>query len=107
MDRGTSDTSLDKGRAEGMVPAQRLVVLDLAAEVWAKEEETPEKDGTGNSERDTQNGADGQLGKTEARGALENDVEDVDEDGDGKVEGDGSKTPLERILMTKDKEFGD
>lgn len=95
MDRGTSDARLEKRRAEGVVPAQRLVALDLAAEVGAKEEEAPKKDSTGNSERDTQNGANRQLGKTETRGALEDDIEDVDENGDGKVEGDSSKTPLE------------
>jgi hypothetical protein len=95
VDGGTSDSRLNKGCAEGVVPAQGLIPFNLATEVRTKEEETPEKDGSGNSERDTKDGTDGELGETETRRALKDDVKDVDEDGDSKVEGDSSKPSLE------------
>lgn len=94
-DRDTSNSRLDTGCAEGVVPAQALIPFNLATEVRTKEEEAPEKDGAADSKRDSQNDTDGKLREIKTRRALENDVEDVDEDCNSKVERDSSKSPFE------------
>lgn len=107
LEVGGMGASGDEADVESMVPLERFLIHELAAEVDLEEEGAPEVDKEGDTERDTDDAADGQLRDAETGGALEDDVEDVDGDGDGKVERDGGETPLERIRVLQDDETGE
>lgn len=92
---GGVGTGGDEADVEGVVPLEWLLILKLAAEVDLEEEIAPEEDEEGNTERDTDDTTDGQLGDAETGGALEDDVEDVDGDGDSKIVGDSGQTTVE------------
>lgn len=104
---GNLALGLDEGDDEEVEPSEVLTVLDLTAEERAEEEEAPEEDkGT-----DTKSNTDGNTNvavRLEGRvwGTLEDDVEDVDGQGNTEVGGDGNETALERVLVLQDQELG-
>lgn len=74
----------EEADVEAMVPAEGLVILDLTAEVNLEEEVAKQEDDRGDAKGDTEDTPNVHLGETEAWRTLEDDVENVDEDGDRK-----------------------
>lgn len=97
----------NKGDIEEVEPLEVLTILDLAAEERTEEEEAPKEDSKADTDSNTDGDTNGSRLQLGVGCALEDDVEDVDHDGDTKVCRDGNQTAAEGVIVLENDVLGE
>ena len=105
LEDGGLDAFADERSVENVVPLEILIVLDLATQEGAQEEQAPGKDNGAYTDGDSSGDTDRRLLEVRLWCALEDDVKDVDHDCNTKVGGDGNQTTAEGIVMIENHVF--